>query len=425
MFGLLTNCETYILSIDSKTTDKLNNDKLDHDKPNDRLDDRLNHKLNDELDRLNDLKEDDKYQLTNYFEPTLNSKAFKSFNKHDNDLIEAGCLDSKLLDDYESTLPDDILQSEANMNDFVNSFLTDMNDHIVYSNQLPDEIFETEEEISNGFQSSAYDLNKFTNHDEIIVESANKVDELNPAIISQQSNDQQLDQSIIEPTVETIVKPIDETNDKEDTAIHLVNGSTIDTTTTISSTATINQNLITNSIVNLTAIDQTASADSQIILNSIVNTCSSTAKAIDSNDAIKLNKIVVKKKEKTSKSLLDMEPEQIQNKRRKLWSTIVKKDIPKAYKSRLTNRKDILNNCKKLATCCQRERKNVIGIPKLNKERSKKSNKEMATYKRNDNQETVKQHHLLPKLNETIATTTATTIIISESNQEIQSNCLL
>lgn len=93
-----------------------------------------------------------------------------------------------------------------------------------------------------------------------------------------------------------------------------------------------------------------------------------------------LNKTIAKKKVAGKALLAELEPEQIQNKRRKLWSSIAKKDIPKAYKSRLIARKDVLNNCRRLAQCCQKDRDRVIGIPKLNRERSKKSNKEIATY---------------------------------------------
>ena len=138
----------------------------------------------------------------------------------------------------------------------------------------------------------------------------------------------------------------------------------------------------------LTATSTTLSLPSTAIL-------SNSSKLIEPGDPIvngALSKTIAKKK-LTSKTLLaELDPEQIQNKRRKLWSLIAKKDIPKAYKSRLLNRKDLLNNCKKLAQCCQKERNCVIGIPKLNRERSKKSNKETyATYwklnKRNDTSE--------------------------------------
>lgn len=379
--------------------------------------------------------------MNNYFEPTLNSK---SFNKHENDLIEAGCLDSKLLDDikYESALPDDLLQSEANMNDFVNSFLTNMNDQIVYSNQLPDEIFETEEEISNGFPYDLIKLNKLTSQEEIV--ESKKVDEI----------EHPKNQPVL--TFEPITNETTEIIEKDDLqpmpTINLINGSTIK----IVNTTPLNQNVLTNPpiIIPTTTINTTITSTTinlppiqqiQPIITpptsiSTVNSLSSStnsSKTIESFDAMKFTgKIAVKKKEKPTKSLLEMEPEQLQNRRRKLWSTIVKKDIPKAYKTRVMNRKEVLNNCKKLASCCQKERKQKqsrsigqfcysrLAIPKLNKERSKKTNKEMETYKLNDQEPTNQLLvTVLPPQITDCNTTTPTTM--NESNQDTKLNCLL
>ena len=385
---------------------------------------------------MNDIsKEDDKtYPLTiNYFESTLNSKELKhdkldsytlkkDYENEITNLIETG-LESKLLDDikYETALADDILQSESNMNDFVNSFLTNnMNDQIVYSNQLPDEIFETEEEISNGF---THDLNKLTNDDLIckqqnsmvvdsfVTISENKSISLDEPIeetaplkanlneIELSDEKKEASENKIEMQNDLKRKNESENEDEETkdnkqdkqltTKINVINSKQ----TPISSISLINSTSITisNSPINTTktgilnpiltmptTIATPITTTNLIIANQLPIT---TAIKIESNEAIsKLSKLI-KKKEKTSKqSLLEIEPEQLQNKRKKLWSTIVKKDIPKAYKSRLIIRKDILSNCKKLAYCCEKERKNVIGIPKLNKERSKKSNKEIVTY---------------------------------------------
>jgi len=379
-----------------------------------------NHKLDDKFnerfdERLKDEFIEKSHQMTCYFEASLNHSKISS-NKNDNDLIETSCLDSKLDDyKYECSLADDILQSESNMNDFVNSFLTNMNDQIVYSHQLPDEIFETEEEMSNGFQS--YDLNKLI--DEPMVECVKEHQQANQLL---QTANQLVDIKIKQELHENIPCLVNEQPIKlTEPSIKLIEP------------ISVNNKLITEIIVKPSdqatdSINSTVN-DSNVIttLNASTipdySTIATTAiKTIDSSDVIKLSKIIVKKKEKLSnKGLLELEPEQIQQKRRKLWSTIVKKEIPKAYKMRLINRKEVLNNCKKLAACCQKERKNVI-VPKLNRERSKKSNKEMATYKRNE--ETVIRQ-LLPNIPKLEMSNNTKPIIIGESVQEMKLSSLL
>lgn len=470
--------------------------------------------INDKLNECNNYRTYS--SISNYFEPTIKEPTSDNFNLKkdysDNEInnLDAGCLESKLLDDikYETALTDDLLQNETNnMNDFVNSYLSNINDQIVYSNQLPDDIFETEEEISNGFHDlnklNDNELNKFNNKqlttadqlDNVSIEIATSTNKLiepnveskiqtmieyrNCDINSSLKNNlntnlnSNLNCNLNEVKIEssdefknaktemTIINEIpilETTNDLNNQEIKItekqlndkqkLNLTKINTINIINSATPLNTISITNLVnptgitVNSQLINPTINATLNPTINSILTTTipttnltisPSTAKislsnsicpkpVVDqSNETIssKLNKMI-KKKEKVncSKSLLENEPEHVQNKRRKLWSSIVKKDIIKAYKSRMMNKKEILNNCKKLATLCQKERKNVIGIPKLNRERSKKSNKEIATYwklnKRNETDLTATTQikpQLFSKLNENI---------INECNQEIK-----
>lgn len=447
------------------------------------------------------------YALNSYFEPTLNSKPNDSYSlKKDysdelHQLDSTSCLEaSKLLDDckYETTLADEMmLHSESNMNDFVNSFLTNMNDQIIYSNQLPDEIFETEEEISNGFHDNDYDLlndnvasntlaahceppplnepptgavrsgsreaaaesgepkqmngtiedcddelngnlgehlsenlnyncgaNEHANRDLTSNSNSNPNSNSNEVQIekdrTENADDHESEPSPIErqnETYPTSDQPTDsrQANLTKISPINLINSttpinsinlanlvdSTMDATTTISApiiSASLPVNLIsslhnstTTTNLNGPASSGSTSLASSTTLPNPVTLSNCPSKVIEPADAIvngALSKPIAKKKVAGKALLAELEPEQMQNKRKKLWSSIAKKDIPKAYKSRLTNRKDVLNNCKKLAQCCQKERNSVL-VPKLNRERSKKSNKEIATYwklnKRNEN----------------------------------------
>lgn len=441
------------------------------------------------------------YVLNSYFEPTLNSKPNDSYTlKKDysdelHQLDSTSCLEaSKLLDDikYETTLADEMmLHGESNMNDFVNSFLTNMNDQIIYSNQLPDEIFETEEEISNGFHDNDYDLlndklragNTLAAHCELppspplneppAVRTGSKeadetkrmngtteANELNgnlgehlsenltynlPANEHRErltsnsesnpnSNSNEVKNERTENGDDHETEPIERLNEhptsdqptdsrqatltKIHHPINVINSTTpinsiklanlVDSTmtaTTLGSTingpiisASLPVNLIgalpTTSNLNGPVLSGTSNLTSSTTLSNPVTLSNGPNKLIEPSDVSgaivngALAKPIAKKKVAAKVQLAEIEPEQMQNKRKKLWSSIAKKDIPKAYKSRLMNRKDVLNNCKKLAHCCQKERSSVL-VPKLNRERSKKSNKEIATYwklnKRNEN----------------------------------------
>lgn len=368
---------------------------------------------------------------SNYFEPILNHSKDDFSCKQDSfylvkknystdneiNLIQGtACLESKLLDDikYESALTDEILPTESNMNDFVNSFFTNMNDQIVYSNQLPDEIFETEEEeISNGFQSQ-YDLNKLQSNKPIketsitdqfnqtnllpatTVNLLNTVNTVNPPIVESLNDKTIVDNQIKELTPIELSESINlesKEEDKKDKQNLVQLNST---------KPTINISL--NAPITITATS--ASNKTTATLHKPIE---------ETNESIaKLTKLH-KKKDKSSKSILEsQDPEQIQNKRKKVWLSIVKKDIPKAHKSRLLNRKDYLNNCKKLAQICQKE-----SGPRLHKDKrnhnKKTAKKEIVTYfklKRNENDNDLKLTNLVP------AKTTITYINSNESNQQ-------
>ncbi|CAJ0929975.1 unnamed protein product [Ranitomeya imitator] len=79
-----------------------------------------------------------------------------------------------------------------------------------------------------------------------------------------------------------------------------------------------------------------------------------------------------------------MSVEQLNARRRKVWLTIVKKELPKAYKQKASARNLLLTNSKKLAHQCMREvRRAAIQAQKNCKEtlpRARKLTKEMSLY---------------------------------------------
>lgn len=79
-----------------------------------------------------------------------------------------------------------------------------------------------------------------------------------------------------------------------------------------------------------------------------------------------------------------LSPEQADIKRKKLWITIAKKEIPKAQKQKAAARKEILQTLKKVSQQCMREvRKAAIQSQKTMKEtqsRAKRLTREMVTY---------------------------------------------
>lgn len=74
-----------------------------------------------------------------------------------------------------------------------------------------------------------------------------------------------------------------------------------------------------------------------------------------------LNPSTVKTIKRSSKKFKKTSPEKaMAMKRRKIWINIARKDVIRAQKQRLSNHKDILTNCKKMASWCQKEwRKNM------------------------------------------------------------------
>ncbi|VDI53953.1 DNA helicase INO80 [Mytilus galloprovincialis] len=79
-----------------------------------------------------------------------------------------------------------------------------------------------------------------------------------------------------------------------------------------------------------------------------------------------------------------LSPEQADIKRKKLWITIAKKEIPKAQKQKVAARKEVLQSLKKVSQQCMREvRKAAIQSQKTMKEqqsRARRMTREMVTY---------------------------------------------
>ncbi|XP_050405390.1 chromatin-remodeling ATPase INO80 [Patella vulgata] len=77
-------------------------------------------------------------------------------------------------------------------------------------------------------------------------------------------------------------------------------------------------------------------------------------------------------------------PEQADVKRKKIWMSIVKKEIPKVQKQRASARKEMLNNAKKLATQCMKDsRRAALHSQKTTKEipsRARRLTREMLIY---------------------------------------------
>lgn len=273
-------------------------------------------------------------------------------------------LEHKMLDDitYDPTLPDEILQGESNMIEDNPRFIgcTNIADEIVYSNQLPDEIFDTEEEdeaevvVQEEYFSS---LPPISNQNVAFDPQPAPVEELKIEIIQSLPIADPTQKSPSSPREQPCLPPLSPKVDQRSASPKLEQ----------------QQHPLSPKVEQLLP---SPTSDPPQLSPKMIEQQRPISPKDEPQERSKEKKEKHSSFSSSSNKTEKKSIEALNAKRRRLWVTIARKEIPKAHKQKLTIRKEMLNSCKKLANMCYKERKSVLNVAKSKDNRPKKISKE-------------------------------------------------